>query len=200
MPASNQPRTRGNDHAPVRRDDVRPTVKGSGRPLPNSEATWSASSTATRRCSIVGRATLTLVRPSERNVGLRRSALSASGASGHPHDSTDTSVAVASKCAPQASRLVVPSYGDSHADLRVHGEDVIREFDPATAVSGPAVASQILECVPRRLAFRPRIKTCSVTDLVTGGQSKRPLLRQKGPLTCGFTVAGAGFEPATSGL
>jgi len=39
-----------------------------------------------------------------------------------------------------------------------------------------------------------------VTDLVTGHTGKRPSPNGKGPLSCYFVVAGAGFEPATSGL
>ena len=60
--------------------------------------------------------------------------------------------------------------------------------------------SQTVICVSTCLTLGRPDGTRSVTDVVTGWQSKRPLLRQKGPLTCGFTVAGAGFEPATSGL
>jgi hypothetical protein len=48
---------------------------------------------------------------------------------------------------------------------------------------------------PPKCPFEP----VSVTDLVTGGTARGPLLRRKGPLTCTFLVAGAGFEPATSG-
>ena len=42
--------------------------------------------------------------------------------------------------------------------------------------------------------------TIPATHLATHDESKRPSPNEKGPLTCYFVVAGAGFEPATSGL
>jgi hypothetical protein len=70
----------------------------------------------------------------------------------------------------------------------------------------PAIASRM----SRPVALRPRMRrsataetslvTVLVTDLVTGHTCKRPSPNGKGPLTCYFVVAGAGFEPATSGL
>ena len=64
----------------------------------------------------------------------------------------------------------------------------LRVFDPATAVSGRLTPPQTIAGVPPCLMLRRRIDPVSVTDLVTGGQSKRPLLRQKGPLTCDFPL------------
>ena len=45
-------------------------------------------------------------------------------------------------------------------------------------------------------AAQPRM----ATHLATRANARGPLLERKGPLTCYFVVAGAGFEPATSGL
>jgi hypothetical protein len=79
-------------------------------------------------------------------------------------------------------------------------------FDPATASQ---VSRPVATC-PTNLnsAFRLRrsgttetsLVSNLVTDLVTGHTCKRPSPNGKGPLTCYFVVAGAGFEPATSGL
>jgi hypothetical protein len=41
--------------------------------------------------------------------------------------------------------------------------------------------------------------TIPAAHLATHDESKRPSPNGKGPLTCYFVVAGAGFEPATSG-
>jgi len=38
------------------------------------------------------------------------------------------------------------------------------------------------------------------THLATRAEARGPLASARGPLTCYFVVAGAGFEPATSGL
>ena len=65
--------------------------------------------------------------------------------------------------------------------------------------AGPA-PPQSVASVALDLARTGPIGAGSVTDLVTGGKARGPFLRRKGPLTCGFSVAGAGFEPATSGL
>lgn len=60
--------------------------------------------------------------------------------------------------------------------------------DPATAVLIGPTATHLTTWDPFHL--RPAAANLDVS--VTGWQSKRPLLSQTGPLTCGFTVAGAG--------
>src|SRR5690349_10533709 len=81
------------------------------------------------------------------------------------------------------------------------------DSDPATPRNGldSRSAGRLMRfCLVPAVSARPRCPGPSqaplVTHLATRANARGPLLERKGPLTCYFVVAGAGFEPATSGL
>ena len=81
------------------------------------------------------------------------------------------------------------------------------EIDPATPgngfltrLTGRLMRFCLVPAVPPGPTQAGASQPWLATHLATRANARGPLLERKGPLTCYFVVAGAGVEPATSGL
>ncbi len=111
------------------------------------------------------------------------------------------------RSAPSVSTSEIRSWAQANGHEACGRPAITRAAARATSRNMPGSARgarRMRFCLVSRRAACPERPAASrhlwAAHLTTGANARGPLPEGKGPLTCYFVVAGAGFEPATSGL